>query len=123
MQKKPLFYIELQKELKNFEFNIDKPSKNLFFSNDELIIDLRRNFLNEKILNTASNIAKSIHLKDQINAELKQAMLNKDVFVRDTLRLVTSEIKRFEVDNRKDPADEDIVAILKRMAKQRKGNV
>ena len=50
-------------------------------------------------------------------------MLNKDVFVRDTLRLVTSEIKRFEVDNRKDPADEDIVAILKRMAKQRKDSI
>ena len=62
-------------------------------------------------------------LKDQINAELKQAMLNKDVFVRDTLRLVTSEIKRFEVDNRKDPTDEDIVAILKRMAKQRKDSI
>ena len=62
-------------------------------------------------------------LKDQINAELKQAMLNKDVFVRDTLRLVTSEIKRFEVDNGKDPADEDIVAILKRMAKQRKDSI
>ena len=62
-------------------------------------------------------------LKDRINAELKQAMLNKDVFVRDTLRLVTSEIKRFEVDNRKDPADEDIVAILKRMAKQRKDSI
>ena len=62
-------------------------------------------------------------LKDQINAVLKQAMLNKDVFVRDTLRLVTSEIKRFEVDNRKDPTDEDIVAILKRMAKQRKDSI
>ena len=62
-------------------------------------------------------------LKDQINSELKQAMLNKDVFVRDTLRLVTSEIKRFEVDNRKDPTDEDIVAILKRMAKQRKDSI
>ena len=62
-------------------------------------------------------------LKDQINAELKQAMLDKDVFVRDTLRLVTSEIKRFEVDNRKDPSDEDIIAILKRMAKQRKDSI
>ena len=68
MQKNPLFYIKLQKELKNFEFNIDKPSKNFFFSNNELIIDLRRNFLNVKILNIASNIAKNIHLKDQINA-------------------------------------------------------
>ena len=62
-------------------------------------------------------------LKDQINSELKQAMLDKDVFVRDTLRLVTSEIKRFEVDNRKDPTDEDVVAILKRMAKQRKDSI
>ena len=58
MQKKPIFYIKLQKELKNFEFNIDKPSKNLFFSNDELIIDLRRNFLNEKILNIAQILLK-----------------------------------------------------------------
>ena len=62
-------------------------------------------------------------LKAQINSELKQAMLDKDVFVRDTLRLVTSEIKRFEVDNRKDPTDEDVVAILKRMAKQRKDSI
>ena len=50
-------------------------------------------------------------------------MLNKDVFVRDTLRLVTSEIKRFEVDNRQDPTDDDVIAILKRMAKQRKDSI
>ena len=62
-------------------------------------------------------------LKDRINSELKQAMLNKDVFVRDTLRLVTSEIKRFEVDNRQDPTDDDVITILKRMAKQRKDSI
>jgi uncharacterized protein YqeY len=62
-------------------------------------------------------------LKDQINSELKQAMLNKDVFVRDTLRLVTSEIKRFEVDNRQDPTNDDVITILKRMAKQRKDSI
>ena len=62
-------------------------------------------------------------LKDQINSELKQAMLNKNVFVRDTLRLVTSEIKRFEVDNRQDPTDDDVITILKRMAKQRKDSI
>lgn len=50
-------------------------------------------------------------------------MLNKDVFVRDTLRLVTSEIKRFEVDNRQDPTDDDVITILKRMAKQRKDSI
>ena len=62
-------------------------------------------------------------LKDQIYSELKQAMLNKDVFERDTLRLVTSEIKRFEVDNRQEPKEDDVIAILKRMAKQRKDSI
>ena len=50
-------------------------------------------------------------------------MLDKDVFLRDTLRLVTSEIKRFEVDKRQEPTDDDIIAILKRMAKQRKDSI
>ena len=62
-------------------------------------------------------------LRDQINAELKQAMFDKNVFVRDTLRLVTSEIKRFEVDTRQEPSDDDIISILKRMAKQRKDSI
>lgn len=60
---------------------------------------------------------------NQIKEDLKQAMLAKNVFVRDTLRLVTSEIKRFEVDNRVEVTQEDIVAILKRMAKQRKDSI
>ena len=50
-------------------------------------------------------------------------MIAKDVFVRDTLRLVTSEVKRFEVDNRVEVTQEDIGAILKRMAKQRKDSI
>lgn len=76
MQKISQLYIKLKKELSSFKFDIDKPSKNLLFSNDELIIDLRRNFLNEKILNIALNIAKSIHLKDQINALLSGKRIN-----------------------------------------------
>ena len=62
-------------------------------------------------------------LRDQINEELKQAMFDKNVFVRDTLRLVTSEIKRFEVDTRQEPSDDDIISILKKMAKQRKDSI
>ena len=34
-----------------------------------------------------------------------------------------AEVKRFEVDNRQEPTDEDIVAILKKMAKQRKDSI
>ena len=62
-------------------------------------------------------------LKDQINSELKEAMIQKNIFLRDTLRLVMAEVKRFEVDNRQEPTDEDIVAILKKMAKQRKDSI
>ena len=50
-------------------------------------------------------------------------MLAKDVFVRDTLRLITSEIKRFEVDNRSEVKDEDVISILKKMSKQRKDSI
>ena len=62
-------------------------------------------------------------LKDQINNELKEAMIQKDVFLRDTLRLIMAEVKRFEVDNRQEPTDEDIFTILKKMAKQRKDSI
>ena len=62
-------------------------------------------------------------LKDQINSELKEAMIQKDVFLRDTLRLIMAEVKRFEVDNRQEPTDEDIFTILKKMAKQRKDSI
>ena len=76
MLKNSPFYINLKKELNCFKFDINKPSKNLFFLNDELIIDLRRNFLNEKILNIATNIAKSVHLKDQILALFSEKKIN-----------------------------------------------
>ena len=62
-------------------------------------------------------------LKDQINSELKEAMIQKDVFLRDTLRLIMAEVKRFEVDNRQEPTDEDIFTILKKLAKQRKDSI
>ena len=69
---------------------------------------------------SSSNLSQ---LKDQINSELKEAMIQKDVFLRDTLRLIMAEVKRFEVDNRQEPKDEDIFTILKKMAKQRKDSI
>jgi len=71
-------------------------------------------------LPNSSNLSQ---LKDQINSELKEAMIQKDVFLRDTLRLIMAEVKRFEVDNRQEPTDEDIITILKKMAKQRKDSI
>ena len=62
-------------------------------------------------------------LKDQINSELKEAMIQKDVFLRDTLRVIMAEVKRFEVDNSQEPTDEDIFTILKKMSKQRNDSI
>lgn len=64
-----------------------------------------------------------VSITDSIKEDLKSAMLSKNNFLRDTLRLVTSEIKRFEVDNRKTPSVEEVIAILKKMAKQRKDSI
>jgi len=39
------------------------------------------------------------------------------------LRLVNAEIKRFEVDERKAPSDDEVLDILNRMTKQRKDSI
>ena len=47
-------------------------------------------------------------------------MLAKDNATRDTLRMLISEIKRYEIDNRVDADDSVVLATLKKMIKQRK---
>ena len=46
-------------------------------------------------------------------------MLAKDNATRDTLRMLISEIKRYEIDNRVDADDSVVLATLKKMIKQR----
>jgi uncharacterized protein YqeY len=46
-------------------------------------------------------------------------MKNKEVFRRDTLRLLSSAMKQIEVDERKELSDEDVVKILQKQIKQR----
>ncbi len=50
-------------------------------------------------------------------------MLNKDVAVRDTLRMLLSEIQRFEIDNRVEVDDVQILQIINKMVKQRKDSI
>ena len=45
-------------------------------------------------------------LLTEINSDLKQAMLDKDVLTRDTIRMLISEIKRFEIDNKAEAGEE-----------------
>jgi len=60
---------------------------------------------------------------NQINSDLKAAMLSKDNATRDTLRMLISEIKRYEIDNRIEADDSVVLATLKKMIKQRKDSI
>jgi uncharacterized protein YqeY len=59
-------------------------------------------------------------LKDRINDDVKTAMRAGDTRRRDALRLLTAALKQREVDERKDLADADVVAVIDKMIKQRR---
>jgi uncharacterized protein YqeY len=62
-------------------------------------------------------------LKARILDETKTAMKARDKERVAALRMVNAEIKRLEVDERRDLSDEDVVAVLGRMIKQRKDSL
>ena len=62
-------------------------------------------------------------LREQINDDVKNAMRAKDSARLGTLRLLTAEIKRKEVDERIEVQDADILNILGKMIKQRKDSI
>ena len=55
--------------------------------------------------------------------DIKQAMLNKNNALRDTLRMISAEIKQLEVDKKITVSDDDVISILNKMAKQRKDSI
>jgi len=58
-------------------------------------------------------------LKEQIKADIKDAMRAKDTARRNTLRNLSAAIKQIEVDERRELSDRDVEAILMKYAKQR----
>ena len=62
-------------------------------------------------------------LKDQISNDVKDAMRAGDARKRDAMRLLTSEIKRKEVDERVMLVDADVVTIIDKMLKQRRDSI
>ena len=60
-----------------------------------------------------------MNLKEQIKADVKDAMRAKDVTKRSTLRNIQAAIKQIEVDERRDVTDADVEAILMKYLKQR----
>jgi uncharacterized protein len=59
-------------------------------------------------------------LKARINDDVKAAMRGGDARRRDALRLLTASLKQREVDERKELADADVVAVIEKMIKQRR---
>ena len=58
-------------------------------------------------------------LLSDIKQDLKQAMLDKNVLVRDTIRMFLSEVQRFEIDNKEEVDDSKALQIINKMIKQR----
>ena len=62
-------------------------------------------------------------LKARINDDVKAAMRAGDARRRDALRLLLSALKQREVDERKELADADVVAIVEKLIKQRRESI
>ena len=62
-------------------------------------------------------------LKEQITEDMKNAMRAKEAGKLGTIRLLLAEIKRKEVDERIDVSDEQTLAIIEKMIKQRKDSI
>ena len=54
----------------------------------------------ENLVSQSKDPIANLSLLDTINQDLKAAMLNKDVVTRDTLRMLISDIKKFEIDEK-----------------------
>ena len=62
-------------------------------------------------------------LKQQLSEAVKDAMRARDKARLGTLRLVMSDIKKVEVDERIEPEDARVLAILEKMIKQRRDSI
>jgi len=62
-------------------------------------------------------------LKEQITEDMKTAMRAKEAGRLGTIRLILAEIKRKEVDEQISVSDEQTVAIVEKMIKQRKDSI
>lgn len=62
-------------------------------------------------------------LKQTIQDDIKNAMRNKDKPRLDTLRLLSAALKQKEVDERIELTDEQIIAIIEKMLKQRRESI
>lgn len=60
-------------------------------------------------------------LKNELKSRYIESMKNKDTIIKNTIMLVNSAIKQVEVDQRKELSDQDIIAIIQKQIKEKKG--
>ena len=58
-------------------------------------------------------------LKEKLNEDLKQAMRDKEVVKRDSIRAINTMIKQIEVDERRVLDDAEVIKLVQRAIKQR----
>ncbi len=58
-------------------------------------------------------------LKEQLNEDLKQAMRDKEVVKRDSIRAINTMIKQIEVDERRVLDDAEVIKLIQKGIKQR----
>jgi uncharacterized protein YqeY len=58
-------------------------------------------------------------LLQTLKADVKTAMREKNILVRDTIRMVLASVKQIEVDERREVSDDDTLKIVQKAVKQR----
>lgn len=62
-------------------------------------------------------------LKNELKSRYIESMKNKDTIIKNTIMMVNSAIKQVEVDQRKELSDQDIIAIIQKQIKEKKGAI
>ncbi len=62
-------------------------------------------------------------LRDQLSTDLKGAMKDHNVELRDTIRFILSAVKNVEIDKRSPLTPEEEIALLRTQAKQRRDSI
>jgi len=65
----------------------------------------------------------SMNLRTQITEEMKAAMRARDTQRLSAIRLLLAAIKQKEVDERKDLTDQEVIAVVEKMIKQRRESI
>lgn len=62
-------------------------------------------------------------LKDKLMEDLKDSMRNKDVIKKNTITMIRAAIKQKEVDDRSEITEEDIIDIISKQLKEKRGAI